>query len=130
MALRASPKTILEKGKLRLKAVTARSDASLLWCELALWLVCPVPVCPLTMEQLSAPLSSSPVVHCERRFYWKPGGGKSAGPAPGNLAPVVRFTCLVALPAVGVFPGELESCGIGQPHEATASRRDASRASV
>lgn len=44
--------------------------------------------------------------------------------------PVVRFTCLVALPAIGVFPGELESCGIGQPYEATAFRRDASRASV
>ena len=61
-------KMILAKEKLRLKAITAQSDASLLRGELVLWLVCPIPMCPLTVEQLSGSLPSSPVVHCKRRF--------------------------------------------------------------
>lgn len=93
---------ILVKGKLRREAISLLpDDASLLWHELDLRLICPVSVCPLTTAQPSASLPSNLLVYSKRMFFLKQGSRKSGEPGSGNLDSgpgVVSFTCLIILP--------------------------------
>ena len=71
-------KMILVKGKLRRETISLLpDDASLLWHELDLRLICPVSVCPLTTAQLSASLPSNLLVYSKRMFCLKQGSRKS-----------------------------------------------------
>lgn len=74
------------KRRSRLKAISLLlGDANLLWHELVLWQVCPIPMCPRRIEQLAASLPSYPLGSFQKDVLFEAHGSKSAEPVSGNL---------------------------------------------